>query len=192
MLRAANALLDRPLPDGRLRELAAALGSDVPFFLGRAALARGTGRGERLEPLAPLSVAPVVLVLPPVHVSTAEAYDRLACAREGGGEPPCFGYVGGAPANWDEVAREAVNDFEAVVPRQWPEVAASLHALREGGAVPALLSGSGGACFGIFADPVVAAATAETLRGRLGWPALVTRTRTTMPEPTEGENHPGG
>src|SRR5262249_57640447 len=56
----------------RLAEIAVTLGMDVPFFLhGGAAL--GTGRGERLEPLATCALA-LVLVNPRVAASTAEIY----------------------------------------------------------------------------------------------------------------------
>ena len=49
-LLALNELFGRPLPAAKLDELAAALGSDVPFFLqGKPVLA--TGRGEKIQPL---------------------------------------------------------------------------------------------------------------------------------------------
>jgi len=62
--------------DLRLRELAdmaAGLGSDVPFFLwGGAALCEG--RGERVTPVACARQLNYVLVTPPWPVSTAEVY----------------------------------------------------------------------------------------------------------------------
>ncbi len=183
VLRAANALLADPVGPDALSALGAALGSDVPFFLGSSALARGTGRGERLEALRPLPEAPVVLVLPPLHVATGAAYAALAEARSGGGDPPCFADVWGAPASWGEVAAAARNDFEAVVPAAHPGISRALGALRASGASPALLSGSGSACFGIFADRAAAEAAAETLRARLGSPVIVSRTLSAFPEP---------
>jgi 4-diphosphocytidyl-2-C-methyl-D-erythritol kinase len=184
VLRAANALLPDPVGPDALSALGATLGSDVPFFLGSSALARGTGRGERLEALPTLPEAAVVLVLPPVHVATATAYAALAEARAGGGEAPCFGHVADTPSTWEEVATAARNDFEEVVPAMVPEVARALLALRDSGASPALLSGSGGACFGIFAEARVAQDAADTLRARTGFPAIVTRTLSRFPEPT--------
>lgn len=64
--------------DADCRELAAALGSDVPFFLrGGTALASGTG--TEIEDLPPLARAWFVIVTPPVHLrdKTATLYASL-------------------------------------------------------------------------------------------------------------------
>jgi 4-diphosphocytidyl-2-C-methyl-D-erythritol kinase len=64
-------------PDDR-RRVAAATGSDVPFFLaGGPALVQG--RGERVEPLAPLAGEPpgVLLVTPAAESSTRAAFAAL-------------------------------------------------------------------------------------------------------------------
>src|SRR5690606_11016050 len=78
-LRLLAALWGLDVPEADLHALAAALGSDVPFFLlDGAALA--TGRGERLTPLLDEGGRPyrlpfaLVVAVPPVHVATAEAY----------------------------------------------------------------------------------------------------------------------
>ena len=70
---ALNRLWNLQLSLTEQRRLAAALGSDVPFFLtGGTALA--TGRGERITPLPPLPQYWVVLVLLPRVLSTAAVY----------------------------------------------------------------------------------------------------------------------
>jgi len=175
-LRCANTLLGDPLEDVELADIAGGLGSDVPFFLGASTLALGRGRGERVEALPPLPDAHLVLVLPPVHVDTGWAYSALAERRLGGGEAPRPGSHRDVPRTWGDVAALAVNDFEAVVASTHREVAASLDALRNGGATPALLSGSGSACFGVFADAGSAKRAAELLSRSLPWPSLVART----------------
>jgi 4-diphosphocytidyl-2-C-methyl-D-erythritol kinase len=56
-----------------LASIAAEVGSDVPFFLGRGpAICRG--RGERIEPVAGLGSLHFVVVKPPVGLSTADVY----------------------------------------------------------------------------------------------------------------------
>ena len=74
--------LDAPLE--KLLEIAARLGSDVPFFL-IGGTAWATGRGERLEVLPSSAPLPLLLLLPGESVGTAEAYRALSEAR---GEGP--------------------------------------------------------------------------------------------------------
>jgi 4-diphosphocytidyl-2-C-methyl-D-erythritol kinase len=78
VLRALSWLSPFPPPPGELMRLGAKLGSDVPFFLGASPLAKGTGRGENLTPYRALPAADLVLALPGVHMSTAEAYGAEA------------------------------------------------------------------------------------------------------------------
>lgn len=78
-LVAANELWQLGWSRSRLAELAAELGSDVPFFLGRGpAVCRG--RGERIEPLGSLGALHFVVVKPPAGLSTAAVY--RACRPE--------------------------------------------------------------------------------------------------------------
>lgn len=182
VLRAMDALWDGPIGTVRLAALGAELGSDVPFFLGESPLARGRGRGEVLEPVPPLPPADLVLVLPPVHVATGGAYAALGRRSDGGleraMEAPFL-----PPTGWADVALVARNDFQEVVASTHPEVRRSLQALRDAGARPSLLSGSGAACFGVFPDQATAAAVAEVLGGGLGWPVRAVRTLQDFPAP---------
>lgn len=183
VLRCLGALHPGRVAQDRLERLALELGSDVPFFLGPGAFAVGRGRGERLTPLPPLPTGHLVLVLPPVHVATGGAYaalarHRLAHPRDPGAPAP----IPDAGWGWAEVAALAMNDFEAVVPAAHPPVAAALEALRAVGARPALLSGSGAACFGLFPDAAAAGRAAETLTARLEVPTVAIRTLTSLPE----------
>jgi len=184
VLRALRALDPEPPDAAVLCEIAAGLGSDVGFFLGSSPLARGSGRGERVTRLEPLPPVSLVLVLPPVHVSTAEAYASLARLRsEAATEARVTAAADDAPlpSSWTEVARTLHNDFEAVVPRSHPEIARSLDALREAGAQGALLSGSGAASFGIFPSPAEARQAGRAVRERLGYRVEVVHTLEAMP-----------
>ena len=166
----------------RLRRLGAELGSDVPFFLGSSTLALGTGRGDVLEPLPPLPEGHLVLVLTPVHVSTGAAYAALADVREGDAPPPTVGRE--TPLHsWADVRSVAYNDFERVVATSYPEVLRTLAALGEAGAGFALLSGSGGASFGLFDDRDQAVVAAADLSEELGWPCVAAQTLAKRPVP---------
>ncbi len=72
-----SALWQLPATDADLHALAVSLGSDVPFFLlgGRA---RGTGRGEILEPLPDGPEEWLVLAFPPFSLSTAAVYGAFS------------------------------------------------------------------------------------------------------------------
>ena len=130
-----------------LREVAAALGADVPFFLS-GGTALGLGRGEEIYPLVDLPPHWVVIVRPPFGVSTAEAYawydeDRAAGLRE----PRELQIL---PVPWPTRAAQMINDLEPPVVRRHPEIGALRTALRDAGAVAAAMSGSGSAVFGLF------------------------------------------
>ena len=132
-------------------EMAASLGSDVPFFLvGGAALARG--RGELLEPVAaPERPYWLVLVKPPVSVSTPWAYGRWRAGECSGPGVEEFlaAYRTGDPAALATVLR---NDLEPVVAAGVPEIAATHAWLLEQGILGARMTGSGSVVFGIAWD----------------------------------------
>ena len=151
-LAALQELWGEPLSPEGLHAAAAAVGSDVPFFLiGGTVLA--TGRGEKLQALEDVEVTPVVVAAPAVEVSTALVYRRWSRSgssatgpREEELLPP--------PAARSEAARWLRgNDLEPIVRQLHPDVdrlllalgAASLDESDRGPQV----SGSGGAVFGI-------------------------------------------
>jgi 4-diphosphocytidyl-2-C-methyl-D-erythritol kinase len=75
-LRGLNTLWNTQLGEPELLNLAASIGSDVPFFLaGSAAWCRG--RGEQVEPLNLGFSLPLLLVCPVVGLSTAAMYQTL-------------------------------------------------------------------------------------------------------------------
>ena len=156
---AATVLLALPALTGRdsdlpaLMRLGAALGSDVPFFLvGGAAL--GLGRGEELYPLPEPKPLPVIVLAPPIHVSTPEAYRALGRA-ELTCPPECFKLNVFQSFVWQAFrASDAENDFETPVFQLHPELGGWRRKLERLGAQPARLSGSGAALFGVFPDRV--------------------------------------
>jgi 4-diphosphocytidyl-2-C-methyl-D-erythritol kinase len=133
-------------PLARLDEVAATLGSDVPFFLrGGAALA--TGRGERIEPLRGRSMA-LVLVNPKFPASTAEMYGRLTPAMytDGGAAKTLVAVLHRGAAR---VAANLYNGMEAVAGGVFPQIEQMRAALLAAGALGARMSGSGPTVFGV-------------------------------------------
>jgi 4-diphosphocytidyl-2-C-methyl-D-erythritol kinase len=72
----ANAAWGLDYPRSRLSDLAAELGSDVPFFLAGSSAICG-GRGELVQPLRQMPRLDVVVVAPPQGVSTGDAFRLL-------------------------------------------------------------------------------------------------------------------
>ena len=130
-------LLGPALPLAALHEIAAGIGSDVPFFLlGPGAAAFVTGRGERLEPIDPLAPRAWLLVNPRVHQSTAAVY---------GLHDPTV--VGPLPPDADAARRLARrtplrNDLAAPARASCPELERLCTALADAGGEP-LVCGSG-------------------------------------------------
>jgi len=150
---------------------ARALGSDVPFFLtGTGALVEATG--ERVTALGALPPWSIVLLVPDVHVATPDAFRRLAQARLANPAPlrprnesaSLRALVALQRGDYPAVIAAAVNDFEPVVRDTYPAVSAALDALRAAGAEHAMLSGSGGACFGLCRDAAAAQRLAAGVR----------------------------
>ncbi|MDT8369346.1 MAG: 4-(cytidine 5'-diphospho)-2-C-methyl-D-erythritol kinase [Longimicrobiales bacterium] len=148
VLRGLEALHGSPLGPRRLGRLGATLGADVPFFTGEAALARGRGVGDRLDPLPALPPRQIIVAVPQRPVRTAAAYRWLAEARTGVGSAPSL--VLPDPLTWTAVDELAQNDFHDVVARRVPEVAALREELVDAGLEGVLLSGSGSALFGFL------------------------------------------
>jgi len=161
-LRLANETLPEPLPNERLRELAATLGSDVPFFL-TSGPQLGTGRGTELQPLDLPQDYWIVLLLPRGErkESTAavyEAFDR----RDGD-----HGFED-RRAELDEALASAKRprDLAALPPN---DLASSPLArkLLDLGAFRADVSGAGPSVYGLFLHREPAAAAEREFR-RLG------------------------
>ena len=128
-----------------LREMAAGIGADVPFFtLGVPALAEGIG--DRLTPVDWNVPFFALIVKPSFGLPTSEGYARLG--REPGGPPeeaavPSF-------RGWEDVLSAVGNDFEVSWESEHPEIGAIREELLAAGARAAALTGSGSAVYGLF------------------------------------------
>jgi 4-diphosphocytidyl-2-C-methyl-D-erythritol kinase len=165
-LLGANRLLGLDLSMDELHALAARLGSDVPFFI-RGGTARATGRGEVVRQLCPIP-GPlwIVLITPPVAISTTWAYGQVSLRLTRNDDRATFLESALAGRDLDAAWSEMRNDFEDVVLPGFPVLAALRHALIGGGAVKALLAGSGSTLFGIQRTREDALRLANGLVGR--------------------------
>jgi 4-diphosphocytidyl-2-C-methyl-D-erythritol kinase len=159
-LLALNQLSGTTLPIQSMTEMAAILGSDVPFFL-TGGTAFVSGRGETVEPLKSPGRLWVVLVKPPFKSDTAFAYRLIDHLREQGdragiekrrtvSRESLLSALEGDSEKWP-----FFNDFLPVFLCPERSVNAAvyrgiLESLRGLGASFAGLSGSGSCCFGVF------------------------------------------
>lgn len=149
-LLAVNRLAGDAIPRHELLQLAARLGSDVPFFLSGAPLALAWAHGERLLRLPPLPPTPALILTPPVPVSTPQAYGWVDEARQSVGRRGAVALDLDALSTWGDIGRMAGNDFESVVFDRHPAVRAAFEALVGTRPLLCRMSGSGSAIFAIY------------------------------------------
>jgi 4-diphosphocytidyl-2-C-methyl-D-erythritol kinase len=163
VLLALPRLLKKTIPLAKLMELAAGLGSDVPFFL-LGGTAIGLGRGTELYPLPDVQPSPGLLITPGIHSSTAAAYRAL--------ERKVLPEVSTDMINrfqsvaWGE-SQGWTNDFEMVVFHQHPQLKSMKGKLLKLGAWRAMMTGSGSALFGLFANREMRDRAAASMRKEL-------------------------
>ncbi len=156
-----------------LAELAAGLGSDVPFFLsgGRAL---STGTGTSISALPDLEVQHLLIVAPNVTVATAEAYKALSSVALTSRNSDSILAVSRGSTNssdWDQwpASDDWQNDFEQVIFDIEPETRRVKNALLQAGARSALLAGSGSSVFGIFDNREAQQRALEHIRADSDW-----------------------
>jgi 4-diphosphocytidyl-2-C-methyl-D-erythritol kinase len=174
-LVACNELWQAGLSANDLAELAAALGSDVPFAL-VGGTAVGRGRGEQLTPALAAGTYHWALAFGREGLSTAEVYatcDRLRTARVAAGDqaepgapelslPLMAALRSGDP---EQVGPLLTNDLQPAALSLQPELRRTLAAGREHGALGAVVSGSGPTCAFLARDAARARDIAVALTG---------------------------
>lgn len=143
-----NEVFNLGLDTDTMCRLAKRIGADCPFFIqNRPCYASGIG--DQLKPIvcqSPIRNYKIVLLKPPVSVSTADAYRGVKPhpstidLREALKEPI---------ESWRDLI---VNDFEATVFPKYPIIGDLKGQLYDKGAVYASMSGSGSALYGFFKE----------------------------------------
>jgi 4-diphosphocytidyl-2-C-methyl-D-erythritol kinase len=180
-LLALNELFEKPLAPKKLHEVAAALGSDIPFFLqNKPALA--TGRGEKIQPLEnfpALKGKAILLIHPGFGISTAWAYQNLARfpdTRNGKAGRAKELIAKLQEKNLPGAARAFYNSLEAPALEKFPVLKLYQEFLHANGALAALMSGSGSTTFAICENIPAGETLAEKFKSKFGqncWTAVV-------------------
>ena len=162
VLRALRTLYAPDMTDAQLEEMAAQLGSDVPFFI-RDGTALATGRGESLKALPDMPPCWLVIVKPEESHSTAAMYAAIDNAESRSSSNSRMVLEGLDSGNLAEIAAGLGNDFQQVLP-EGSEIPAIVETLRQQGALNAQMTGSGSAVFGLFRRREDAETTAGVLK----------------------------
>jgi 4-diphosphocytidyl-2-C-methyl-D-erythritol kinase len=176
-----NDLFGAPLPHSALDEIAASLGSDIPFFL-QPKPALASGRGEKIEPVGffpSLQGTFIFLVHPGFGISTPWAYKELA------NFPTALNGTPGRARNLvnqlrtqslSVASKEFYNSLEAPALHKYPLLTLFQEWFREKGAVATLMSGSGSTTFAIIKDEETATELRKSFTAKFGekfWTAIV-------------------
>lgn len=168
-----NEIFDRRLSARQLSDLAASIGSDVPFFL-QTQPALVLGRGERILPhsfFPALAGIWLLLIYPGFGISTAWAYQALAKfparlnGRRGGAEAFVRVLETGTAR---EIGHQLYNALEEPVLHKYPVLGLYQDFFRERGAIGALMSGSGSTTFIMLANEAAARELTDEFQAKFG------------------------
>lgn len=145
-LRAINRIFTLSIGNNKLKEIAASIGSDCPFFIDQVP-AFASGRGEILTP-APhfLEGYYIVLANPGIRASTREAYAQCRPALP---ETTLSALVNSPVKEWKDIVK---NDFEEILFPKYPAIRELKSAFYDSGALFSLMSGSGSTVYGIYSE----------------------------------------
>ncbi len=151
VLFGVNRMFDLGLSREGLMERGVAIGADVPYCVMRGTVL-AEGIGEMLTPLPPMPRCAVLLAKPPVAVSTKLVYEKLD-SREIVMHPNIDGIIDGLKSgSLSQVASHMGNVLEDVTVSEYPVIEKIKNAMKEEGAMNAMMSGSGPTVFGLFDD----------------------------------------
>lgn len=163
VLYGMNRMFGLGLSESELQERGVKLGADVPYCIMRGTVL-AEGIGEKLTLLAQCPRCHVLLARPPVNVSTKFVYDRFdslpRCAH-----PDIDGIIEGL--NRQDIGKVAScmgNVLEYVTIQEYPVIEEIKRVMKAGGALNAMMSGSGPTVFGLFGNREDAKAAADRIK----------------------------
>jgi len=164
VLKGLNQFWQLNLSDDHLLDMAAILGSDVPFFI-HGGVAIATGRGEKLTQISQKIDDPILLICPEIQISTAWAYKNIENNRLTNIVESII-FQDSLPQNIFSlpVIETLVNDFESVVFKKHSTLSKIKKLLNDHSAYYASMSGSGSSLFGIFRSSENAQTAAAKLK----------------------------
>lgn len=147
-IKLVNDKFELNLSSKQMQNYCRKLGADCAFFIENKALF-AYEKGDFFEPVSlDLSSYFIALVMPPVHVSTGEAYRGVKPNQ------PLQSLKELIKLPVEEWQGKIKNDFEPHILNAHPEIRGVKAELLEAGALFTLMSGSGAAVYGVFKNTV--------------------------------------
>ncbi|MEF9941423.1 MAG: 4-(cytidine 5'-diphospho)-2-C-methyl-D-erythritol kinase [Lachnospiraceae bacterium] len=151
------------LNEQELMERGVQLGADVPYCIMRGTVL-AEGIGEVLTPLRPMPKCFILIAKPPISVSTQLVYEKLD-TKEDITHPDIDGILRGLEQqDLKKIATSMGNVLEMVTMEEYPVIGKLKTAMKEAGALNAMMSGSGPTVFGIFRDRKTAKEAYHTIK----------------------------
>ena len=158
-----NQMFDLKLSQQDLMDRGVKLGADVPYCVMRGTVL-AEGIGEILSPLPPMPKCYILIAKPGISVSTKVVYEKLD-SKPIENHPDIDAIIDGLEKNdLHKVAASLGNVLEAVTIEDYPIIEEIKDAMKNAGALNAMMSGSGPTVFGVFDDKKVAKAAKETIK----------------------------
>ncbi len=159
VLKALDNMFDAGISCDIMLDIAAKLGSDVPFFIG-GGCRLCTGRGECVSQKYGLKKLNIVIAKGEAGLSTPEMYRQFDMSGNAVFDDASFAVID----KTKEIKDALYNSFDAIAETICPDVAKIKRIMLLSGAQNAMLCGSGSAVFGIYQDAVSADNAANILR----------------------------
>lgn len=163
VLRLLNKIWGLNWPAGRLAEVGARIGSDIPLFLGGPVCIL-RGRGEQIEPVRARPRGRVVLFLPTLASPTGPVYAAWPAHRPTA-DRPAISDILACLDDPPTLRAQLFNDLEAAATAVTPALGLLAAHLRARCPVPVCMSGSGAAYFALATDdelPAIRAAVEDS------------------------------
>lgn len=162
VLRGINQLFDLSLSTEQLEKIGVKLGADVPYCIsGGTVLAEGIG--EKLTSISQPPECFIVLAKPNMDISTKYVYEHLKLEKI---EHPDIIGLCQAIEQQDifSMCKKMGNVLESVTGVEYPEIGRIENIMRAGGALCAMMSGSGPTVFGVFLQKDIAENVAQKIK----------------------------
>lgn len=148
-LELLNTMYSLNLSKDDLMKRAVTLGADVPYCILKGT-ALSEGIGEVLTPLKQLMPCYILIVKPPIYVSTKFVYENLRI-NELTSHPDIDGIVDAISAgDLETMSQKMGNVLESVTEDNYPVISSIKKLMTQNGAISSLMSGSGPTVFGIY------------------------------------------